>query len=58
MSANPQEKAAAEPGGMEFQGLMLTDRAYAAIKDRDDLSFELQGEDDQIFPFYRVISKN
>jgi len=37
---------------------LLTDRAYAAIKDRDDLSFELQGEDDQVFPFYRVISKN
>jgi len=35
---------------------LLTDRAYAAVKDRDDLSFELQGEDDQIFPFYRVIS--
>jgi class 3 adenylate cyclase len=33
---------------------LITERAYEAVCDRTDLSFELQGQDDQLFPFYRV----
>ena len=33
---------------------LITERAYAAIADRDDLSFEYQDQDDQLFPYYRA----
>lgn len=36
---------------------LVTENAFAAARHRQDLEFELQGEDDQIFPFYRVVSK-
>ncbi|MGD8978060.1 MAG: hypothetical protein PVG91_10685 [Gammaproteobacteria bacterium] len=37
---------------------LLTERAFEAVRHRDDLIFERQGQDDQFFPFYRTISKN
>lgn len=36
---------------------LLTERAFEAVRHRDDLIFERQGQDDQAFPFYRTISK-
>ena len=36
---------------------LITERAYAAISDRKDLKFDLQSQDDQLFPFYRVTEK-
>lgn len=33
---------------------LLTERAYAAVCDREDVRFEAQDQDDQIFPFYRA----
>jgi len=33
---------------------LITERTYAAIADRDDLSFECQDQDDQLFPYYRA----
>lgn len=36
---------------------LLTERAFEAVRHRDDLIFERQGQDDQFFPFYRTISR-
>ena len=36
---------------------LLTERAFEAVRHRDDLVFERQGQDDQPFSFYRTISK-
>jgi len=36
---------------------LITERAYAAVADRDDLSFECQDQDDQLFPYYRATRK-
>jgi len=36
---------------------LLTERAFEAVRHREDLIFERQGQDDQFFPFYRTISK-
>jgi class 3 adenylate cyclase len=33
---------------------LITERAHAAVADRDDISFKLQDLDDQLFPFYRA----
>lgn len=33
---------------------LVTERAYAALSGRDDVVFEPQGQDDQLFPFYRA----
>ena len=33
---------------------LITECTYAAIADRDDLSFERQNQDDQLFPYYRA----
>ncbi len=33
---------------------LLTERAYAAVRGREDVHFEAQDEDDQLFPFYRA----
>ncbi len=35
---------------------LVTERAFAALDGREDLIFEHQDQDDQIFPFYRVTS--
>lgn len=34
--------------------VLLTERAFAAVCDRDDVLFEAQDQDDQMFPFYRA----
>ena len=34
---------------------LVTERAYEAVKGRDDLAFERQDQDDLPFPFFRVI---
>jgi adenylate cyclase len=36
---------------------LLTERAQRAMADRDDIDFELQDQDDQLFPFYRAVPK-
>lgn len=33
---------------------LVTERTYAALEARGDIHFELQDEDDQLFPFYRA----
>lgn len=33
---------------------LVTERAYAAVSHRDDVEFERQNHDDQLFPFYRA----
>jgi len=33
---------------------LITERTYAAIMDRDDIHFELQDQDDRLFPYYRA----
>lgn len=33
---------------------LVTERAYAVLSSRDDLHFDAQDQDDQLFPFYRV----
>lgn len=33
---------------------LVTERAYEALKSRDDLAFERQDRDDLLFPFFRV----
>lgn len=33
---------------------LITERAFAAIQGRDEIQFELQDLDDQLFPFYRA----
>lgn len=33
---------------------LVTERAHAALSDRKDVVFEPQGQDDQLFPFYRA----
>lgn len=38
--------------------VLLTQRAYDALSHRDDMTFERQAFDDQLFPFYRAIPKN
>jgi adenylate cyclase len=35
---------------------LITESAYAAIADRNSASFELQDQDDLLFPFYRATS--
>ncbi|MBT8068437.1 MAG: hypothetical protein KJO09_14430 [Gammaproteobacteria bacterium] len=34
---------------------LVTERAYDAMTQRDDVRFEYQDQDDQLFPFYRAI---
>ena len=34
---------------------LITERAYEVVADRDDVKFESQSHDDQLFPFYRAI---
>jgi class 3 adenylate cyclase len=34
--------------------ILLTERAYEALPQRDNVAFERQGQDDQLFPFYRA----
>jgi class 3 adenylate cyclase len=34
--------------------ILVTERAYAALANRDDIHFESQNQDDQLFPFYRA----
>jgi len=34
---------------------LLTERARAALTHRDDVEFEQQDQDDQLFPFYRAV---
>src|SRR6056297_3666215 len=34
---------------------LLTERARAALAHRDDVAFEQQDQDDQLFPFYRAV---
>lgn len=36
---------------------LITERAYDAISDRKDINFDLQSQDDQLFPFYRITEK-
>lgn len=36
---------------------LITERAYAAMAHRDDIRFESQDQDDQLFPFYRAMQK-
>lgn len=36
---------------------LLTERARAALTHRDDVDFEEQGEDNQLFSFYRAVSR-
>ena len=33
---------------------LITESAFAAMEDRDDIQFERQDQDDQLFPFYRA----
>ncbi len=37
---------------------LLTERAHAAMADRDDIRFEFQNQDDQLFAFYRATRKD
>ena len=53
MSANPQEKAAAKPGGMEFQGLMLTVGLCFAISGNEKAGLVLA--DDPVKGKYLVV---
>ncbi len=34
--------------------ILITESAYAAVADRDDVRFEVQDQDDLLFPFYSV----
>lgn len=34
---------------------LLTERTYEQLKTRDDIRFDLQSSDDQLFPFYRAM---
>lgn len=36
---------------------LVTERAYAAMRGREEVQFELQDLDDQLFPFYRAAIK-
>lgn len=36
---------------------LITERAYAAMAERDDVRFEFQDQDDLLFPFYRATKK-
>ncbi|MGI9224618.1 MAG: hypothetical protein ACR2QX_09100 [Woeseiaceae bacterium] len=38
--------------------VLLTENAYKAITGRDDVEFERQAQDDQLFPFYRATLKD
>lgn len=38
--------------------VLLTERAFEAVKHRNDMRFEPQTFDDQLFPFYRAIEKH
>lgn len=33
---------------------LITERAFAAVSSRDDIRFDCQDQDDQLFPFYRA----
>ena len=37
---------------------LVTERAYAALSSREDLHFDAQDQDDQLFPFYRVTPRS
>lgn len=37
---------------------LLTERTFEALKGRTDIRFELQSSDDQLFPFYRAMSRD
>jgi len=37
---------------------LLTERAHAAMANRDDIRFEFQNQDDQLFPFYRATQRD
>jgi class 3 adenylate cyclase len=34
--------------------VLITERAYEAVQHRDNVKFEKQGQDDQLFPFYQA----
>lgn len=36
---------------------LITERVFDAVSGRDDLRFEAQDQDDQLFPFYRIVSR-
>lgn len=36
---------------------LITENVYAHLRERDDLQFEVQDHDDQLFPFYRVMPR-
>jgi len=36
---------------------LLTERARSAVASRDDIEFEFQNQDDQLFPFYRAVPR-
>lgn len=38
--------------------VLLTEHAFEALQHRDDVKFERQAFDDQLFPFYRAIEKH
>ena len=38
--------------------VLLTENAYRAMAGRNDVDFERQAQDDQLFPFYRAILKS
>ena len=37
---------------------LVTERAHAAVSRRDDIEFERQDQDDQLFPFYRATPRS
>ena len=37
---------------------LITERAFAAVSSRDDVHFEAQDQDDQLFPFYRATPRS
>ena len=37
---------------------LITERAFAAVSSRDDVHFEPQDQDDQLFLFYRATVRN
>lgn len=37
---------------------LITENAFAAVRHRDEFRFEAQNQDDQLFPFYRVVLRD
>lgn len=37
---------------------LITERVFEAVSGRDDLRFEAQDQDDQLFPFYRIVRRH